>query len=104
VDFTEIDREDFRNLLSEIAGAYMPFGKYGPDHFPPRGLPLTDLPPEYLTWFAERGWPKGKLGELMSMVSEIKATGADQFFEPIRKARGGRVSVRKQRPQSDFQE
>ena len=28
--FAEIDRDDFRNLLNEIAGAYMPFGKYGP--------------------------------------------------------------------------
>lgn len=102
MDFTEIDREDFRQLLREIAGAYMPFGKYGPEHYPPRGVPLTDLPPEYLTWFAERGWPGGRLGELMAMVSEIKATGADQVFEPIRRARGGRVSVRKRRPNTDF--
>lgn len=102
MDFTEIDREDFRNLLSEIAEGHMPFGKYGPEHYPPRGIPLTDLPPEYLSWFAERGWPKGRLGELMAMVSEIKATGADQVFEPIRRARGGRVSVRKRRPDTDF--
>ncbi len=71
MDFTEIDREDFRNLLSEIADAHMPFGKYGPDHYPPRGVPLTDLPPEYYSWFAERGWPNGRLGELMAMISEI---------------------------------
>ena len=103
MDFTEIDREDFRNLLMEIAEAHMPFGKYGPEHYPPRGIPLTDLPPEYLGWFAERGWPKGRLGELMEMVCEIKATGADQVFEPMRKARGGRVSVRKRKPDTDFQ-
>lgn len=102
MNFTEIDREDFRNLLSEIAEAHMPFGKYGPKDYPPRGVPLTDLPPEYFSWFAERGWPKGRLGELMAMVSEIKATGADQIFEPIRRARGGRVSVRKRRPNTDF--
>ena len=29
----------------------MPFGKYGPLHFPPRGVPLYDLPVEYLAWF-----------------------------------------------------
>lgn len=104
MDFTEIDREDFRNLLGEIAEAYMPFGKYGPKDYPPRGVPLTDLPPEYLAWFMERGWPKGRLGELMEMVNEIKATGADQVFEPMRRARGGRVSVRKRRPGSDFGE
>ena len=54
-------------------------------------------------WFAERGWPKGRLEELMEMVCEIKATGADQVFEPMRKARGGRVSVRKRKPDTDFQ-
>ncbi len=102
MDFTEIDREDFRNVLGEIAEAWMPFGKYGPEHYPPSGLPLTDLPPEYLAWFQERGWPKGRLGELMAMVSEIKATGAEQVFEPMRRARGGRYSVRKRRPESDF--
>lgn len=102
MNFTEIDRDDFRNLLLEISEAYMPFGKYGPEHYPPRGVPLTDLPPEYLSWFAERGWPRGRLGELMAMVSEIKATGAEEVFEPMRRARGGRVSVRKRRPGTDF--
>ena len=100
--FTEIDRDDFRNLLNEIAGAYMPFGKYGPKDYPPRGVPLTDLSPEYFGWFMERGWPKGRLGELMAIVSEIKSTGADHVFEPIRQARGGRVSVRRRRPNADF--
>ena len=102
MDFTEIDREDFRNLLNEIAEAYMPFGKYGPKDYPPHGVPLIDLPPEYFGWFMERGWPKGRLGELMAIVSEIKATGADHIFEPIRKANGGRASVRKRLPNTDF--
>ena len=44
MNFTEIDREDFRNLLHEISEAYMPFGKYGPGKYPPCGVPLTDLP------------------------------------------------------------
>jgi uncharacterized protein (DUF3820 family) len=49
-----------------------------------------------------QGWPKGRLGELMAMISEIKATGADHVFDPIRRARGGRASVRKRRPRHDF--
>lgn len=102
MEFTEIDREDFRALLGEIAVARMPFGKYGPEHYPPQGMPLIDLPPEYLTWFQEHSWPQGRLGELMEMVSEIKATGADHVFEPMRRARGGRVSVRKKGVGSDF--
>jgi uncharacterized protein (DUF3820 family) len=102
MDFTDIDREDFRNFLSDVAGARMPFGKYGPKDYPPRGLPLMDLPPEYLQWFHERGWPKGRLGELMSQIAEIKASGADFVFDPIRKAQGGRSSVRKRRTETDF--
>ena len=53
--FTEIDREDFRNLLHEISEAYMPFGKYGPEKYPPCGVPLTDLPPEYYSWLTGTG-------------------------------------------------
>ncbi|MDP7496597.1 MAG: DUF3820 family protein, partial [Roseibacillus sp.] len=59
VEFTDIDRDDLRNLMEEIGKAHMPFGKYGPDEYPPRGVPIIDLPPEYLAWFAERGFPKG---------------------------------------------
>jgi len=102
MDFTEIDRDDFRNLLLEIGKTHMPFGKFGPNFHPPKGVPIMDLPPEYLTWFKERGFPKGQLGELMSQVFEIKNVGMDQIFDPMRKANGGRVNIRKRRPKSDF--
>jgi uncharacterized protein len=88
----EIDREDFRNLLVEISKVKMPFGKYGPQHVPPQGMPIYDLPVEYLVWFKERGFPKGRLGELMAQVCEIKCVGMDQVFDPIRQANGGRVT------------
>lgn len=97
MEFSEVDREDFRLFFEEVAVAHMPFGKYGPEHYPPRGVPLTDLPPEYLAWFSERGWPSGRLGELMKIVHEIKSSGADQVFEPFRRARGGRFSVRQRK-------
>ncbi len=97
MEFTDIDRDDFRNLLMEIGDMMMPFGRFGPADFPPRGLPIMDLPPEYLQWFAERGFPKGRLGELMQSVCEIKSVGMDSVFDPLRQARGGRVSVRKRK-------
>jgi len=87
----EIDREDFRNLLAEIGETHMPFGKYGREQCPPRGFPIHDLPIEYLNWFQERGFPKGRLGELMAIVWEIKACGMDQVFDPLRAAKGGRA-------------
>ena len=102
MDFTEIDRDDFRNLLDDIRKTNMPFGKFGPKFHPPKGIPIMDLPPEYLNWFRERGFPKGQLGELMAQVCELKELGMDQIFDPLRKANGGRVSVRKCNPNTDF--
>lgn len=96
-DFTEIDREDFRNLLAEIGATHMPYGKFGIQAHPPRGVPVMDLPIEYLAWFKERGFPKGRLGELMEQVFEIKAAGMDMVFDPLRAARGGRHPLRETR-------
>src|SRR5690606_8626883 len=48
--------------LEEIGRPRMPFGKYGPAAHPPEGLPIYDLPAEYLGWFAGKaGFPKGRL-------------------------------------------
>lgn len=87
MEWGEIEREEFRQLLVEIDATRMPFGKYA-------GMPLPDLPPEYLAWFAERGFPHGRLGELLAQVHEIKQVGMDMVFDPLRQARGGRASFR----------
>ncbi len=101
---TEIDREDFRNLLVEIGKTRIPFGKFGIKAYPPAGVPIMDLPPEYLCWFLERGFPKGRLGELMAHVCEIKSVGMDTVFDPIRKANGGRFKLQPTRRKSiDFE-
>ena len=103
-DFTEIDREDFRNLLAEIGQTHIPFGKFGIKAYPPAGVPIIDLPNEYLAWFHERGYPKGRLGELMAHVCEIKEVGMDSVFDPLREARGGRFRLQPKRPRSfDFE-
>ena len=82
--------DDLRELLGQIASMHMPYGMYGPAKFPPDGAPLMDLPTEYLDWFWQRGWPKGKLGRLMEQTLLIKNSGLDKLFEPYRRARGGR--------------
>lgn len=103
-DFTDIDRDDFRNLLVEIAKTRIPFGKFGIKEYPPAGVPIIDLPIEYLIWFKERGFPKGRLGELMAEVCEIKAVGMDSVFDPIRQANGGRFPlIPKRRRSFDFE-
>lgn len=92
-DRTEIDHEDFRNLLIEIGKTHIPFGKFGIAIYPPAGVPIMDLPIEYLCWFKQRGFPKGRLGELMAEVCEIKSVGMDSVFDPIRIHNGGRFRL-----------
>lgn len=92
-EIPEIDREDFRNLLIEIGRTRIPFGKFGIKTYPPAGVPIMDLPQEYLSWFQERGFPKGRLGELMAQVCEIKSVGMDSVFDPIRQMNGGRFKL-----------
>ena len=90
MDFKGIERENFRDILAAIGNTSMPFGRFGPKDFPPRGLPIMDLPEEYLAWFQQRGFPNGRLGELLEVVWGIKDVGMDSVFDPIRKVRGGR--------------
>lgn len=94
VQIPDADREEFRQILGEIGEAHIPFGRFGPDRVPPRGVPIMDLPLEYLQWFRQRGFPQGRLGELMEIVFEIKEVGMDSVFEPLRKVRGGRAQIR----------
>ena len=63
--------------LEEIARTVMPFGRCAGRH-------LHELPAEYLQWFVSKGWPKGRLGELMQMVYQMKADGSEVAFDPYR--------------------
>ena len=74
--------------LTEIATTYMPFGKYGPVNFPPRGRPLYDLPLEYLLWFSTKGFPEGRLGELLRILLQLKTDGCDEIFDRFRRSAG----------------
>lgn len=69
--------ETHRQQLLELAEYRMPFGKYS-------GRRLIDLPEPYVVWFAQNGFPNGKLGDLLRIVYEIKANGLEYLFEPIR--------------------
>jgi len=87
--------------LAEIGRTFMPYGKYGPKDFPPRGVPIYDLPADYLSWFATKaGFPKGRLGQLLQMVYQMKTDGSDFAFDGFRKANGGRTVLREKRQRS----
>jgi len=64
--------------LTELANYRMPFGKYK-DRY------LSDLPDAYLVWFSRKGFPKGKLGEMLKAVYEIKTNGLEKLLIPLRK-------------------
>jgi uncharacterized protein (DUF3820 family) len=64
-------------FLLEIAKTQMPFGKYK-DWF------LIDLPEPYVMWFAREGFPKGKLGEMLRVVYEVKLNGLEYLFDELR--------------------
>lgn len=87
-----------RRDLDAIAKTHMPFGKYGPQNHPPAGVPIYDLPAEYLGWFASKNsWPKGRLGQLLQIVHQMKADGSDTAFDAMRKANGGPTRLRPKR-------
>jgi uncharacterized protein (DUF3820 family) len=88
--------------LAEIERTAMPFGKFGPEHFPPRGVPIYDLPAEYLGWFAQNGgFPRGRLGELLRMVYQMKADGAEVAFDEMRRRAGGQTVLRAARRKNE---
>ena len=84
--------------LEEIGRTHMPFGKYGPQNYPPAGVPIYDIPADYLGWFASKaGFPSGRLGTLLQMVYQMKVDGSDIAFDGFRKQRGGRTRLRPER-------
>lgn len=67
---------DHEKLL-ELAATRMPFGKY-------KGTRLVDLPEGYVVWFAQEGFPSGKLGDMLRTVYEIKVNGLEFLFDRLR--------------------
>lgn len=63
--------------LLAVCETKMPFGKY-------QGRWLCDLPEPYLLWFAKKGFPQGRLGELMQLVMVIKENGLESLLTPIK--------------------
>lgn len=62
--------------LIKLANTRMPFGKYA-------GRLLIDLPEPYVVWFANQGYPKGEIGELLASLYEIKANGLEKLLRPL---------------------
>lgn len=63
-------------FLLELSKTRMPFGKY-------KDRLLIDLPEPYVVWFAGQGFPKGRLGDMLRMVYEIKLNGLEYLFDGL---------------------
>ncbi len=66
-----------QQALIALARAKMPFGKY-------EGRYLIDLPEYYVVWYKNKGFPKGKLGEQLALIYEIKLNGLEILLRNIR--------------------
>lgn len=65
------------NDLLDALNQTMPFGKY-------KGRKLIDLPEPYLVWFHSKGFPKGKLGEQLALMYEIKLNGLEGMVKSVK--------------------
>lgn len=67
-----------QQYLLDLAKMKMPFGKY-------KGMFLIDLPEHYIVWYNNKGFPKGKLGDQLKLVYELKLNGLEDIIRKIKK-------------------
>ncbi|MEN8138754.1 MAG: DUF3820 family protein [Bacteroidota bacterium] len=65
-----------RRDLIKLLETRMPYGKY-------KGRLLIDLPEPYLAWYNGKGFPKGKMGEMLQAMYEIKLNGLEVMLRKI---------------------
>ena len=65
-------------FLIKLAHTKMPFGKYK-DRY------LIELPEYYVVWYRNKGFPKGKLGEMLETVYTLKLNGLEELIWNIKK-------------------
>lgn len=65
-------------FLIKLAHTKMPYGKY-------EGRYLIDLPEYYVVWYHNKGFPKGKLGDMLTQVYELKINGLEYLIHDIKK-------------------
>nr|WP_231459247.1 MULTISPECIES: DUF3820 family protein [unclassified Pedobacter] len=65
-------------LLLDLVKMQMPYGKY-------KGYLICNVPESYLLWYKDKGFPKGKLGDLMATMFEIRVNGLEYLLTPLKK-------------------
>jgi hypothetical protein len=77
------EHEHLQLLVTRV----MPYGKY-------QGRLIADLPGQYLSWFARKGFPPGELGQLLALMHELDHNGLSSLLDPLRKSGHTGVSSR----------
>lgn len=70
------DTVEQRKNLVKLLQTKMPYGKY-------KGRLIIDLPEPYLSWYNSKGFPKGKMGEMLQAMYEIKLNGLEVMLRKI---------------------
>jgi uncharacterized protein len=69
--------EPNKELLLSLVTTQMPYGKY-------KGTLLCNMPEYYLVWFKRQGFPKGKLGQQLELMYDIKLNGLEYLLNPLK--------------------
>ena len=67
-------------LFLDLVKMQMPYGKY-------KGYLICNIPESYLLWYKDKGFPKGKLGDLMATMFEIRVNGLEYLLTPLKNQR-----------------
>ena len=67
-----------KQFLIEVSKMRMPYGKY-------KGRFLIDLPEHYIVWYHNKGFPKGKMGQMLGLVYELQLNGLEHLIREIKK-------------------
>ncbi|MGR7812042.1 DUF3820 family protein [Lacinutrix undariae] len=70
--------EPDKDFLIQLAHTKMPYGKY-------QGKDLIELPEHYVVWYNTKGFPKGKLGDMLKTVYELKLNGLEDLIRNIKR-------------------
>ncbi len=66
-----------QHFLEKLANTKMPYGKY-------KGKYLIDLPEHYIVWYRNKGFPKGKFGEMLHLVYELQLNGLEYLVRKLK--------------------
>ncbi len=72
----KIQQQANKDLL-DLLQTKMPFGKY-------KDRLICDLPEHYLIWFKQKGFPNGRLGQLLEMMCEIHIQGSEKILQDLK--------------------